>query len=58
MPDEKNDPGHGRATADAKFAALKKEIAQRNDVAQREGRAARAAREAEQVTRRRIRDRD
>jgi hypothetical protein len=46
-------PGPGRSTADAAFAALTKDIAQRNEHAQREARKLRVAREQEQARRRR-----
>jgi hypothetical protein len=50
------EPGPGRATSDAAFAALTKDIAQRNELAQKEARKIRAAREQEQVRRRRQED--
>ena len=53
MTKQTYDPGPGRSTSDAAFAALKKEIAQRNEAAQKAGRKLRAAREDEQRRRRR-----
>jgi hypothetical protein len=56
MRNEAQRPGPGRATSDAAFVALKKEIAQRNEQAQKEARKRRTAREQEQVRRRRQED--
>ena len=53
MTKETTQPGPGRSTSDAAFAALKKEIAERNEHAQKEARKLRTAREQEQVRRRR-----
>ena len=44
-----NQPGPGLSTSDAAFAALKKEIAERNDHAQKEARKLRTVREQEQI---------
>lgn len=49
-------PGPGRSTSDAAFTALKKEIAERNELAQKKARKLRAAREQEHVRRRREED--
>ena len=56
MTNDTHQPGPGRSTSDAAITALKKEIAQRNELAQRQGRKLRAAREQEQVRRRREED--
>ena len=56
MTNQTHQPGPGRSTSDAAFAALKKEIAQRNELAQKEARKRRTAREQEQVRRRRQED--
>jgi hypothetical protein len=56
MPKQIQEPGPGRSTADAAFAELKKQIAERNEQAQKEGRKLRAAREQEQARRRRQED--
>ncbi len=56
MTKQTHEPGPGRSTADAAFAALKKQIAERNEQAQKEGRKLRAAREQEQAQRRRQED--
>jgi hypothetical protein len=53
VTNETHEPGPGRSTADAAFAAHKKEIAQRNEHAQKEARKLRSAREQEQLRRRR-----
>lgn len=56
MPKQTHQPGPGLSTSDAAFAALKKEIAERNEHTQKEARKLRAAREEEQVRRRRQED--
>ena len=56
VADLAHEPGPGRSTAEAAFAAIKKEIAQRNEQIQKEARKLRAAREQEQVRRRRRAD--
>jgi len=56
MTDQTHQPGPGRSTSDAAFNALKKEIAQRNELAQKEARKLRAAREQEGVRKRRQED--
>jgi hypothetical protein len=56
MTKQTHQPGPGLSTSDAAFAALKKEIAQRNEHAQKEARKLRASREQEQVRRRRRED--
>jgi hypothetical protein len=53
---ETHEPGPGRSTSDAAFIALKKEIAQRNELVQKVARKRRSAREQEQVRRRRRED--
>jgi hypothetical protein len=53
MTNETHEPGPGRSTADAAFAAVKKEVAQRNEQAQKGARKLRVARELDQVRRRR-----
>jgi hypothetical protein len=50
------EPGPGRSTSDAAFAAVTKEIAQRNEQAQKEARKLRTVREQEKVRRRRQED--
>jgi hypothetical protein len=57
MSNESHEPGPGRSTSDAAFAARKKEIAQRNEQVQKEGRKLRAAREQKQAQKRRLADR-
>lgn len=56
MAKQIQEPGPGRATGDAAFTALKKEVAERNERAQKEARKLRAAREREQSRRRREED--
>jgi hypothetical protein len=56
MTNEPQQPGPGRSTADAALAALKKEIAQRNEQAQKEARKLRTKREQAQILRRRQED--
>jgi hypothetical protein len=53
-PTHQSEPA--RSTADAAFAALTKEIAQRNEQAQKEAHKRRVAREQEQLRRRRQED--
>jgi hypothetical protein len=53
MTEPKNQPGPGRATADAAFMELKKQVAARNEEAHRADREKRAPRERELVERRR-----
>ena len=56
MTKQINEPGPGRSTSDAAFAAVKKDIAQRNEQTQKEARQLRAAREREQMRKRRAYD--
>ncbi len=56
MPNQPQEPGPGRKTADAAFVALTKEIAQRNERAQVDARKRRTVREQEQIRRRRLED--
>ena len=51
-----NQPGPGRSTSEAALNALKKEIAERNELAFKKARKLRAAREEEQAARRRAAD--
>ena len=53
MTKQTYEPGPGRSTSDAAFAAIKKDIAQRNEQTQKEARQLRAAREREQMRKRR-----
>lgn len=56
MSDEAKQPGHGRRTADAAFAALTKAIGERNEAASRVARKLRDAREQSEAAKRRERD--
>jgi hypothetical protein len=56
MTKQTHEPGPGRSTADAAFAELKKEIAQRNEQVQKDARKLRTAREQEKALRRRRQD--
>jgi hypothetical protein len=50
------EPGPGRSTSDAAFAAVTKDVAQRNEQAQKEARKLRVVREREQIRRHREED--
>lgn len=50
------DPGPGRATADASFKELCREVAQRNEEAHKQARKLRAVRDREQMLQRRRQD--
>jgi hypothetical protein len=56
MTKQNQEPGPGRATSDAAFNDLRKEIAERNQRAHNEARKLRTAREQRQVRARRQRD--
>ena len=56
MTKQVQEPGPGRSTSDAAFAARTKDIAERNEHAQKEARKLRVAREQEKVRRRRQED--
>jgi hypothetical protein len=56
MTKQTHEPGPGRSTADAAFAELTKEIAQRNERTQKEARRLRSEREQEQARKRHERD--
>ena len=57
MTDKVHEPGHGRATAEAAFNDLRKQIAERNEEVQKAARKLRTAREDRELAERRARDR-
>ena len=57
MTDKVHEPGHGRATADAAFNDLRKQIAERNEEVQKAARKLRTAREDRELAILRARDR-
>ena len=57
MTDKAHEPGHGRATAEAAFNDVRKQIAERNEEVQKAARKLRTAREDRELAERRARDR-
>ena len=57
MTEKVHEPGHGRATAEAAFNDLRKQIAERNEEVQKAARKLRTAREDRELAERRARDR-